>query len=640
MGIETIPFLGPLPEYKTTGRLEAGDFTLYEVDSVNGKGLGTLTRAIFDSDTDIADPIALAASFKAHTGQELRLSGLNTRERNHRLAALVNDVRESKGWLQGYITLIEAAPNSDLHPRIVKDLIWGVSVYSRHSKEYRRREPIDIKMEIGPAAFYGSIYRIGPKSGGGNAWKASEEYSKCLQRPGWRVSGYSKGLSPCVSMVWLGIIMKSVPREHLVTTTNLQFLGIVDYDLDQLDQNKGGFRNGLRTGAELASATGSPLQVSALVAIISYDFQVYAREIQRSWVAENKRSYHLGPEEASPEEWAAMLIADSAAIGPFAFETAEGYNLSRTGMITACIQASCHDALFDAACSNRVSCIGYAEAAGVAQYGMCAAFSVGIYEAIGQSLLDSLIRSGDGARLYYGHTTAMVGGCWIPFNTRYRSWERCVKYSRQLLQSKAAEAKALLELSHSDLILKDCDLRIDTGKLWAKAMRSGPMDFVKRTTVNYFIPCRAIELFETPGVQPLVLCGNCGQIFKAIMASSDLEEVHAFAGLPTNVTSCRSGGLAVGIRRAILWASNSSDCCEKCACKIGFWGDSVSYTVLSSLMYEEPVTEAIIWSLQKYFVGTVAFWPVSLPFLLAGFDLLADLILEDGAMGDRDLVDI
>lgn len=77
-------------EYKTTWRLEAGDFTLYEVGSVNGKGLGTLNRGIFDSDTDIAiaNPKALAATLKAHTGQELHLSGLNTCQRNHLLAAL------------------------------------------------------------------------------------------------------------------------------------------------------------------------------------------------------------------------------------------------------------------------------------------------------------------------------------------------------------------------------------------------------------------------------------------------------------------------------------------------------------------------------------------------------------------------
>lgn len=57
-------------------------------------------------------------------------------------------------------------------------------------------------------------------------------------------------------------------------------------------------------------------------------------------------------------------------------------------------------------------------------------------------------------------------------------------------------------------------------------------------------------------------------------------------------------------------------------------------------MHNESVAGSVTWPLQNYFVGTVAYWPINLPFLLSGFDLVAHITCEDGAMGKRDLVDI
>ena len=57
-------------------------------------------------------------------------------------------------------------------------------------------------------------------------------------------------------------------------------------------------------------------------------------------------------------------------------------------------------------------------------------------------------------------------------------------------------------------------------------------------------------------------------------------------------------------------------------------------------MHDESLMGPSMWILQNYFVGSVAFWPVELPFLLAGFDLLAALSFDDGAMGERDVLDI
>lgn len=153
----------------STGRLEAGDFKLHDVDSVDGKGLDILTRAIFISASKIAKVEMLAATFKAHTSQELGPSGLNTLELNHRLAALVREVWASNGWLQGYAILTEAAPDAGLHLRMIEDVRLASAVYSRLSTGYRRRKCIDVKMTIRPSLFYDSVIRIGPKSrDGGN----------------------------------------------------------------------------------------------------------------------------------------------------------------------------------------------------------------------------------------------------------------------------------------------------------------------------------------------------------------------------------------------------------------------------------------------------------------------------------------
>lgn len=640
MVIQTSNLTGLLHGAISTGRLEAGDFKLHDVDSVDGKGLDILTRAIFNSASEIAKAETLAATFKAHTGQELCLSGLNALEKNHRLAALVREVWASNGWLQGYVILTEAAPDAGLHPRMVEDVRLASAVYSRLSAGYRRRNCIDVKMTIGPNPFYDSVVRIGPKSRGGSNWKTSKEYSACLERPEWRNLGYCEGLNPCTLYAWLGSLVKSVRREYLAIATKLQLMGAIDYDLDELEKNKSGFQTGLQAAAQLACAPGSPLQGPGLASLINYDFQDWVRKIHQSWSTKNQGPFNLGLEETSAEEWAAMMVGDCAAIVPWAFESAEVYNFSRTGMMIGSMQTTCFDIIFDTGCSNRINSCQYAEAAGVARHGIHAAFCIGFYEATGKLFLETLIRSGDASIPYYGPTTHVGIGPWAAFNTRYRAWERCVKYSRQLLRSTAAKAISLLNLSHSDLVLKNCDLEMDAGQSLAKALRSSPQDLVERTTERYFIPSLACELFQTPGVEPPVLCGDCSLPFVAIMASDDLDEIHAIGGLPEAVTSCRSAGLAVGIRRAVLWAINSSSCCEKCACRIGFWADAVAYTVLSALLHDEPVTGCATWPLQNYFVGTVSFWPIGLPFLLSGFDLLAHITCEDGAMGKGDVVDI
>jgi hypothetical protein len=215
---------------------------------------------------------------------------------------------------------------------------------------------------------------------------------------------------------------------------------------------------------------------------------------------------------------------------------------------------------------------------------------------------------------------------------------------RQLKRSKLLEAKALLELSSADLMLKDYSLQRDVGDEWARAMKSDSSDLVPRRTVPYLVSVEVSELFEIPGVKKPELCEKCRPLFEKIMFSTEKEVVLAAKGLPRNVTVDMEGfgrpaSLAVGFRRAALWACGLN-CCDVCASSIGYWADAAAFIVLSALMRDEPSLRPSAWMMQNYFVGCVVFAPISLPYLLSGFDLLADLHFDDGAMGARDIVDI
>jgi hypothetical protein len=624
---------------KTTGRLEAGDFKLYDIESKTAKGLHTITKAMYESDTEVTEPASIAAAWKLYTGRDIDLAAQSPRQRNVRLACLIRDACVTGGWLAGWNLLLLACPNVGLNPRLVQDVNIGSSVYARLSRSSRKQQPIDIRMEVGPNAIYDSVYIVGPKSLGGTAWKESKEYAAVLERDTWRDKGYLKGFSPCIAYGWIAVQIKAVPAEVSPDTMRLQLLNTADYDLDYGDENKVGFENGFLMGAYHALKPGTLMQGAAYVGMLSYDFQTYVRTVQMQWVASKSGAWNNGFADASPSEFAATQVADCAALVPFGLESHSLYNRSRTGMITGMMQLQCHDLLFDTGCSNRVSTVAYSEACGVGKYNMHTAFTIGFYEAIGRYFLDSLLKDGEGVVPPYGYAACMIAGPWNPFNTRYRAWERCIKYSKQLQRSKYPEAKFVLELASKDLVLRDCDLSIEVGKEWARAVHSDMSDFVPRTAVSYFIPSIAHELFDSPGVPMPELCAKCGPKFEKLMRNPAKEEIRAIKDLPEIITSCRAAGLAAGIRRAVIW-SCTDEPCDACASRIGCWTDATAYTVLSALMHDEPLVGPSTWSLQNYFVGAVTLWPIELPVLLGGFDMLAKMSFDDGAMGDRDIVDI
>ncbi|RAH84374.1 hypothetical protein BO86DRAFT_240816 [Aspergillus japonicus CBS 114.51] len=631
-----------LSKVDLASRIRAKDLSIQDQKYAfgeGGKGLDVLTRAFHASDMELCQSKTLDTAIQKYSGGIVDTSDFETADRNKCLSALIRYVWSVFGWMEAYCCLAEAAPEMGMTPRLMADVKTGMYWYPQLRVARRKRPVIDVRMTIVASPENDSLDRLGPKTAGGQAWRESQEFAEVLQRPRWNDPGYTKGVSPCISLGWLGIQVGAVLPEHVGIATTLLAMNWVDYDLDFGEHNAQGFQNGLDTASKHACMPGTEMQSVAIAAMISYDVQVRARSIQQTWADKNQGSFIPGPEQVPPRDWVSLLVADCAAISPFQHNPKpKDYDASRLGMFAAMIMFGLYDVIYDQGCSNRLTSPQYAEAAGVAQYGIHAVMAIGLYEKIGEYMLDRF-ESKPEERMIFGYASDMITGTFDTFNTRYRSWERIVKYMRQLQQSKAIEAKALLELIHGDYVLRDCTLEEDADDVWARAMQSGLQDLRKRYTVKYFIPSKTTELFSTPGVPIPELCKNCKVRFDAVMRSPELEEVRAIPGLPEIVTLDRAAGLAAGIRRACLWAL-TDDCCIQCACRIGSWADKVSYSVLSARTYDEATTGADLWQLQNYFIGTITYWPICIPVLISCFDLLVDLTIEPGAMGHRDVVDI
>ena len=586
------------------------------------KGLQTIVDAIEAlKDIQITDAATASLAIKNHTGATIDHGTLPVEQQNQILATIIREHALQNGYISGWELLVDATPTI-IHPRLMKDVRVASNLYNRLKAGTRSTPETNLRMSIGPEPSYDSIYQIGPKSLGGTAWRANKDYKAFMKDPTWNAVGYAEGFPPAVAIGWIGIQRKTTPACDTVEVVALQLLGTVDFDLDLSDVNDSGFARGFKLASHHAGAVGTSLQRASFIGMLNYDFQVDIRPIQNRWVGEARGPWNLGPIDVAPEDWTAYLVADCAALVPFGYDA--DYLTSRTGMANGMIFLQCQDLIFDAGCSNRAVSVPYAEAAGIARFGLHAGYAVAANTATAKHILDY-------KDLNFGYSANLVAGVWGPFQTRYRAWERVVKYVRQLKKSDPSD---LLHLSSRDLMLKGYDLEKEVGSEWARAMKSATTDLIPRPTTKYFVP--VADLFNVPGIQVPQLCHDCGPAFNEVMYSQDLEEIHAMESLP-DVFGHRVS-LAVAIRRAALWACDIS--CDSCACKVGYWADQVAYIVLVITMQDEALLGPREWMIQNYFVGCVALWPISLPFLLSGFDLAAKLTFEDGAMGERDVLDI
>lgn len=85
--------------------------------------------------------------------------------------------------------------------------------------------------------------------------------------------GYSKGIPPCVAMGWIGVQMKVTPLKDAPEVVRLQLLGTVDFDLDEVDDNKLGFQSGFDAATKHTRAVGTKLQGASLIGMLNYDLQ-------------------------------------------------------------------------------------------------------------------------------------------------------------------------------------------------------------------------------------------------------------------------------------------------------------------------------------------------------------------------------
>ncbi|QKX57040.1 uncharacterized protein TRUGW13939_04148 [Talaromyces rugulosus] len=345
----------------------------------------------------------------------------------------------------------------------------------------------------------------------------------------------------------------------------------------------------------------------------------------------------------SPKEWTMALSGDCAALTPYGYLSETQYDPSQPGQFTSVLVANLHDLLYDHGASNRMSGTMYAAGAGLAKDDIAVAYSVGMVDAIARRIC----HIEDNKDLIYGDSVYLITFSWAPFNTRYRTWERFIKYTRLLEASTSSDASRVVENSRRGKVLAVSDQDLETipvRESWEEAMKpSSPSRLTSRITQAY-TPTPISVIFEKYGMSPPGLCSKCGPLVQASINAN--KEIHAIAGLPQKVVLCDSVGLAAGLNHvATLAAAKGNDsssresCCDDCACKLGSWIDKMSYKVLVAMMASEPRSTPQEWLLENYLVICATLWPICVISILSGFDLIADAQFQPGAMGERDAVD-
>ncbi|KAJ7168399.1 hypothetical protein C8R43DRAFT_149519 [Mycena crocata] len=281
-----------------------------------------------------------------------------------------------------------------------------------------------------------------------------------------------------------------------------------------------------------------------------------------------------------------------------------------------------------------MSSVMYAAASSVSDFNIAPIFAISTADAVAERIRDLT----DNAVPLYGDNSLLGISPWAPFNERYRTWERFVKYSRQLEHSTSTSARRVLEMARISLVLKSCDIS-NIASAWsnATATTTTMQNLTLRETVAY-TPASAPEMLNIPGVSEPDLCGPCSDSFRNSIDAFATDEICAIAGLAESVVLCRAVARAAAIRRAAIFATEDR-CCDACACRIGRWADVAGYIVLTALMASDQTASASEWLLQCYTVWTVTTSPVSVATVLTEFDLLCILKEQDGAMGVRDVLD-
>ncbi|CZT41988.1 uncharacterized protein RSE6_01814 [Rhynchosporium secalis] len=518
---------------------EPNEISLEVMKSSFSSGLDVLTRAIFTSSTEFTDPLSFPEHTTLGTCHFYTTNITLIQQRNKLRANKIRKVCQNHGWLAGWYALSQQAPECGLHEQFIND----------HHRQIIPNTD--------------SMHEIGPKGLGGKAWLVDPDYMEVRDR--WSSSGYAP-MGPPTVFGWNAMNKKSMDTQDEGSCRAMQMLGTVDYDLDLDGAHDTGFAHSLEEASKNVLKRGSRIQGGAVAALLNRDLQRFVRSVQMEWVEEGAGSYIIGPEDVSVDDWVKTNAIDCAAIMGFGYQDSSRHAISLKGVFVGNLLANMHDLLYDMGCSSRMSTVMYARGSGVRGHKIhqaTAAVAIACFDKIAGRISQMT----DSDTLYYGDCMGIIAFSWSAFNGRYRTWERFVKYSRQLKRSNSAEAGEILGLARKCPVLKEETSDADIATAWEEAL-----------------------------------------------------------------------GLGAAIRRAAVIAA-SDTCCDVCACRIGNWGDSVAYRVLVALMKSEEKASAREWLLQNYIVGCVDFWPISVPSVLAGFDMVGDLKYDNGAMGIRDVVD-
>lgn len=203
------------------------------------------------------------------------------------------------------------------------------------------------------------------------------------------------------------------------------------------------------------------------------------------------------------------LSGDSAALTPYGHIPEAEYDPSQSGQFTPVLVANLHDILCEHGASNRMSGMMYTAGAGLAEPDIAVAYSIGMLDAIARRIRDLPDRSD----ILFGDSVYMVTFSWAPFNTRYRSWERFVKYTRLLQASFSPQAPRILDLSRRGKVLAVDDKSLETIRdAWAAAMdQSSSSKLWTRVTQGYTLAPTSV-VFHKHGISPSV-CARGAHLF-------------------------------------------------------------------------------------------------------------------------------
>jgi hypothetical protein len=257
------------------------------------------------------------------------------------------------------------------------------------------------------------------------------------------------------------------------------------------------------------------------------------------------------------------------------------------------------------------------------------------------ALAVEILKDSPDQKPHYGVNALFITCVWDIFNVRYRAWERFVKYTRLLSASKSDVAAGIVQRAAEGRIIVPDNLTDDIGKAWEVALSTSSVEKLtsrKDGIVTYTLGDPSAAMAANEFGMPEQLCGQCSGEFNAAVHRVG-DTIEAIPGIPSSVIDSAPVTLAAALRRGALWAATSPECCESCASRIGVWANDMSDKVVVALCLDELEVCSRDWLLQNYVMGCVAFSPLRLIYILAGFDLNVDIEYQPGAMGDRDVVD-